>query len=228
MQVSRRGGVSLNRATSKAAAFWFAAIATVGAFYWLCLRFLFPGYFAPLSAFHVDFYDYAAIAVNPIGTLITRYPRPVSCLAMKVLAWPGFRAMLSGIVLLALANLLLTVALARQIFELRSLRVLAPFAFYILILFAHPQFYIEHRHDLPAEVSYLFFALSLLAWVAFVSGSGARAQPLQRVLLVAALACAALFVFAKETYFISALCVVAGLALSNRSRWRIHACFLAF
>jgi len=222
---------SLNRQTGSIHArslfVWLTPVAIVAAAYWFCLRWLFPGYFAPFSAFHVDFYDYAAAGLQPFRVLITRYPRPVSYVVMKCLAFPGFTALLFWGIFIALANILLTFAIACRAFRLDAWRALAPFALFVLLLFAHPQFYIEHRHDLPAEVSYLFLALTLLAWISFVRGRRAFSLLRNTVLVTTALFCLVLFAFAKETYFVSALCLIVGLALANRADRRIHSAFLA-
>ncbi len=130
-------------------------------------------------------------------------------------------SLLSGGVAIALINILLTLALVRRMLQLYTPWLLASYAVYAFLLFAHPHFYIEHRHDLPAAISWFFLALSLLAWTSWV-----------RTRRVAMLACAVLaavlFAFAKETYFISALILVLGMAVVNPSARRRHLAFLAF
>jgi hypothetical protein len=209
----------------KSTAFWLAAAVSTLFIYWLCLVWLHPKYFAPLSAFHVDFYDYASAGDKSFRVLLQRYPRPVSFLAMKLLSYQGLLGLMAGGIAIALLNVLLTLAIVRKAFGLYWWWLLGAFATYAFLLFAHPEFYTEHRHDLPAQVSYLFFAISILAWIHWVSHGSRLSRP---ILLVTAVLSAALFVFAKETYFLAALCVVAGLALANRrDRWR-HAGFLVF
>ena len=193
--------------------------------YWLCLRFLFPAYFDPLSPFHVDFYDYVAAGEIAPLRLLVQFPRPISYIGMHFLAYGGLIGLLSGGIAVALFNVLLTLALVRRVVRLETPWLLVSFAVYTVLLFAQPDFYVEHRHDLPAELSYLFLLLSLLAWTWWLEHRHGMAGAL---LLSASAFSAFLFAFAKETYFVSALCLLAGLALVDRSnRWR-HAGFAAF
>jgi hypothetical protein len=197
---------------------WFAVAAIIFVAYWLCLRYLFPGYYAPVSAFHGDFYEYASLRDKTL-TQILRYPRPAAYFAMKVLGLGGLTwVMVNGIVV-ALVNIWLTVFLARQMSCCSWIALPLATALYSLVLFAHPDFYFEHRHDLPAEVSYFLAVVSLICWNKFLRRRGIR-------LLCAALAAAALFVFAKETYFVSFLCLVFGIALTDHKNWKWHAGYL--
>jgi hypothetical protein len=207
------------------AMFWAAAVGIVLAGYWLCLKFLFPGYFAPLSAFHVDFYDYAASAVHPYSILLTRYSRPASFAVAKFLADAGFPTLLAGEIVIALLSVLLTLAFAQRTLGLYSNRVLAPFAIYVVVLFGHPEFYAVHRHDLAAESAYLFLLLGLLAWLAFVDARRTLGPARRVILAIGAVSCTAMSAFSKETYFVAALCLLAGLAFSGRQNRRSHAAF---
>jgi hypothetical protein len=203
--------------------FWLsAAVLTVSA-YWLCLRFLFPGFFAPIAPFHVDFYLYAGTAAKNYLALALQYPRPVAYLGLKLLASGGLTDLMAGGIAIVLINTLLTLLLVIRIFRSYSFWMLVPYAVYLLLLFSHPQFYIEHRHDLPLAVSWFFLNISLLAWLAAAEGPKIRPIP-----LVTAMASAALFAFAKETYFVSALCIVMGLAIAYRDQRRRHLGFLVF
>jgi hypothetical protein len=204
--------------------FWAAAVALTLAIYWICLRFLHPAYFAPLSPFHADFYDYSSVGATFLG-VIRGYPRPVTFLGLKILGAGGLTALMASGVAIALIGVLLTLALARRMLQLDSPWLLASYAVYAFLLFAHPQFYIEHRHDLPAELSWLFLAISLLAWMSWVQSSKAAGS---FAWLAAALLFAVLFAFAKEAYFVSALILVFGMAIVNRSERRQHLAFLAF
>ncbi|MDR3703164.1 MAG: hypothetical protein P4L56_26195 [Candidatus Sulfopaludibacter sp.] len=144
---------------------------------------------------------------------------------MHILTYGGLMGLLSGGIVIALFNVLLTLALVRRVVRLYTPLLVASFAVYTVLLFAQPDFYVEHRHDLPAELSYLFLLLSLLAWTWWLEHRHGIAGAL---LLSASALSAVLFAFAKETYFVSALCLVAGLALVDGSnRWR-HACFAGF
>ena len=193
---------------------WFAVAAIIFLAYWLCLRYLFPGYYAPVSAFHVDFYEYASLRDKTL-TQILRYPRPAAYFAMKVLGLGGLTwVMVNGIVV-ALVNIWLTIVLVKQISGGSLIALPLVTALYSVVLFAHPDFYFEHRHDLPAEVSYFLAVVSLICWNGFLER--------RRIgLLCGAIAGALLFVFAKETYFVSFLCVALGIALADRKNWKWH------
>jgi hypothetical protein len=191
------------------------------AVYWICLRFLYPAYFAPLSPFHVDFYDSAAMRERSFLEVIRAYPRPVSFLGLKILASGGLTSLMGGGVAVALINVPLTLAIVRRMLRLYSPWLLASYAVYAFLLFAHPQFYIEHRHDLPAQICWFFLAVSLLAWMSWVENR-------KPAMLAAALLCAVLFAFSKETYFISAPILVLGMAIVNRPERRKHLAFMAF
>ncbi len=90
-----------------------------------------------------------------------------------------------------------------------------------LLVCSHPQFYFDHRHDLPAQASLLFLLLAFWAWVTWVGARRGR-------WLAAAAACVLLFAFAKETYFISAAIAWFALAVADRRNRKAHALFLAF
>jgi len=195
---------------------WFAIAVTIFAVYWLCLRYLFPGYYAPVSAFDGDFYDYASLRDKTIIQIL-RFPRPAAYYAMKVLGLGGLKWEMADGIAMALVNIWLTVFLVRRISgsSLSTLPLAA--ALYSVLLFAHPDFYFEHRHDLPAQASYLFAIVSLLCWRALRTQRG---NVLRIGLLCLAVASVVLFVFSKETYFVSILCLALGFTLIDRKNWR--------
>jgi hypothetical protein len=211
----------LEQDVPRTALFWLACAALTLAIYWICLRFLYPGYFAPLSPFHVDFYDYTAVRERGFFEVLRFYPRPVSYLGMKVLASGGLTSLMAGGVAVALIDIMLTLAVARRMLQLDSPWLLASHALYAFLLFAHPQFYIEHRHDLPAELSWFFLAFSLLAWMSWVENR-------KPAMLALAVLCAVLFAFAKETYFVSAPILVFAMAIVSRPERRRHLAFATF
>jgi hypothetical protein len=213
------GGV---RAASFGGWFWLALVGLSLGVYGICLRLLFPGYFAPLSPFHIDFYEYVGAAEKSFALLAAHYPRPVSYMAMKVLGADGLRGFMAGAIALAIVNLLLTVALATRLLRCRSRWTFGMAAVYFVLLFAHPEFYFEHRHDFPLEVSAFFLLLALLAWTSWVNKISRPAWQ-----LAAAILCAGLFAFAKETYFLSAACLLLGLAIADGAQRKQHLGFLA-
>ena len=210
--------------------FWMLAAAITLLVYWACLRFLQPGYFSPDSVFHIDFYDYAGMRMKSAIRLLLKYPRPVAFLSMKALGYGGLYGTMMGSAALALLNLLLTVFYVRRRFALHSPWLLLALGFYLLLNIAHPQFYMEHRHDQPAQVSYFFLMLSLIAWTAWLDmrdGERRRLAASTFALLVAA-GSAVAFAFSKETYFLAALCLLAGLAFSEPTRRFLHFSFAGF
>ena len=196
--------------TDNGKAFWVGTIVFFLVFYWVCLRFLQPGYFSPLSPYHIDFYDYAGMVMQPASLVVTRYPRPVAFLGMKLFGFGGLDGFMAGAIGVAIANFLLTIAYVRRLFRLNSLWVLAPVAVYLLLNVAHPDFYFEHRHDFPAQVSYFFLMVSLLGWQSWIAHR-------RLGVLVLTLVSAVGFAFSKETYFLSALLLVGALAVVDRS-----------
>jgi hypothetical protein len=143
---------------------------------------------------------------------------------MKVLGQGGLTAVMANGIAVALVNIWLTIFLVRRITGIATATLPLAAAFYSVLLFAHPDFYFEHRHDLPAEVSYFFVILSLICWTGFLQSRGKAARA---VLLTGAIAGAFLFVFAKETYFVSMLLVVVAIAIADRKNWKWHGGYLA-
>jgi hypothetical protein len=215
---------SLTRSSGRlqSTVFWMVVACATVFLYWFCLRFVQPGYFAPLSPYHIDFYDYAGMRIKAASDLLLRYPRPVAFLAMKLLGYGGLAGSMAGAIAIALLNLLLTVLFVRRQFGLYSPWLLPAVLFYLLLNIAHPEFYAEHRHDLPAQVSYLFLFLGLLAWQSWVQRGGGRSQLLLAIPAIIA------FAFAKETYFASAICLLAAMAVTDRSNRSRHAWFIGF
>jgi hypothetical protein len=165
--------------------------------YFLCLQFVFPGYFHPLYPHHDDFYFPPGLS-NDGHSLVEKlqWPRPLGFLAMQVLGKLGLKGYLSVLVLLTLANAALTMALARRIFgqPISWFMALA----YCVLLFAHPDFYVDYLHDAFGTLSYFYLILAMHAWYSYRETSDGR-WPMICAILVLAIG------FTKETYFVSAL-----------------------
>ena len=226
-----RPGPRTNAGLAGPNTFWYLATALALATYWICLRFLFPGYFAPLSPFHIDFYTYVGASYRGFVQLLLQYPRPAAYEAMKVLGAWGLNGLMAAGILIALTNVVLTIRLFGRVTGTSPRIIPVSVIAYLVLIFAHPDFYFEHRHDLPAELSYLFLILSLLAWIAWARGPSipgriwaARAR--RASLMSAAVFFAVLFVFAKETYFVSAVLLALALALADRPRRKRHLAFV--
>jgi hypothetical protein len=197
---------------------WIAIGALILAAYWFCLRYWFPGYYSPVSAFDSDFYDYASLRDKTL-TEILRFPRPAAYYAMKVLGLGGLTWVMVDGIAVALANIWLTIFLVRQVSRCSLIALPLAAALYSFLIFAHPDFYFEHRHDLPAEVSYLFAMVSLICWNRYL-------QKRKLWLVLAAAMAAVLFVFSKETYFLSILCIPLGIAITDRPNWKRHGAYI--
>ena len=177
----------------------------VAAAYCLCLRFALPGYFGPLAPFHGDFYDYTGMAGVPWPQAI-RYPRPVTFTLFKIIGGWGVRGSMAIGVAVALLDVFLVLLYATRITTVNRRMPWVGAVLYCALIFTHPQFYIEHRHDMPAMFSLLFGMLALHCWLSWLKHSSAIA------LLLCPL-CIFGFAFSKEAFFVSAFALAAPLLM---------------
>jgi hypothetical protein len=165
--------------------------------YFFCLQFIFPGYFHPLYPHHDDFYFPPGLSYDG-HSLVEKlqWPRPLGFLAMEVLGKLGLKGYLFVLVLVTLANAALTMSLARRIFgqPISWFMALA----YCILLFAHPDFYVDYLHDAFGTLSYFYLILAMYAWYSYRETNQAR-WPVICAMLILAIG------FTKETYFVSAL-----------------------
>jgi len=165
--------------------------------YFFCLQFVFPGYFHPLYPHHDDFYFPPGLSCDGHSLLEKlQWPRPLGFLAMEFLGKLGLKGYLAVLVLVTLANAALTMALARRIFE-QPISWFPALA-YCVLLFAHPDFYVDYLHDAFGTLSYFYLILAMHAWYSYRETSDRR-WPVICASLILAIA------FTKETYFVSAL-----------------------
>jgi len=166
--------------------------------YFFCLQFVFPGYFHPLYPHHDDFYFPPGLSYDghTIGEKL-QWPRPLGFLVTEVLGKLGLKGYLFVLVVITLVNAALTMALARRIFG--QAISWPPALAYCVLLFAHPDFYVDYLHDAFGTLSYFYLILAMHAWYSYRETSGRR-WPVICAILVLAIA------FTKETYFVSALC----------------------
>ncbi|HVP47579.1 MAG TPA: hypothetical protein VMT32_13380, partial [Bryobacteraceae bacterium] len=163
--------------------------------YFLCLQFVFPGYFHPLVPHHDDFYFPPGLTYD--GHSIAeklQWPRPLGFLAMEVLGILGLEGYLLVLVLITLANAALTMALAQRIFGQPVSWFVA--LVYCILLFAHPDFYVDYLHDAFGTLSYFYLILAMNAWYRYREKSDWRWVVACALLLL-------LIGFTKETYFVS-------------------------
>ncbi len=178
--------------------------------YVLALRWLFPGYYRPLVPFHADFYDYTGTAFAPLSSVL-HLPRIASALAMYALGHLGLRGLMAGGIAIALGSVTLTIWLVERLLRPPLVSLFCVACCYLLLLFAHPDFYFEHRHDVPAEISYLALILALHAGLWWLR-TGKRFA-----LAASGLSCL-VFALSKETFFLSAFCLALLLCVREREQ----------
>jgi tetratricopeptide (TPR) repeat protein len=174
--------------------------------YWACLRYAFPGYFAPLVPHHPDLYA-------PVGLLerswleVLTYPRP---LAFLILRFDGMFGLQGSILIPILATLILAIAVAVYVSKWSQSQPGWPaVACYFVIVFAHPEFYFEHRHDIPVSLTCIMLLAATDCWRNWVLSR----QPRQ---LVLALFLIVLLGTTKETYFASVAVLFLGMAIVEK------------
>jgi hypothetical protein len=178
-----------------------ASAAIAFAAYVVSLALLFPGYVRPLAPHHSDLYIPAGLVAEPWVKMLP-YPRPIAFVLLKLIGYFGVEGSIAVIIALVIAAVPLTVLLVERLTG-RAPSLLA-IAVYSLLLFAHPEFYFQHRHDALAAISYVIMLAAVLLWV----GEKYRIA----FVLLAALA------LTKETYMASALILLAGAARLTHRR----------
>ena len=147
----------------------------------------------------------AGLQMRPIAEIFT-YPRPASFLFWLSFGWMGVHAsILIGILMIG-AGLLCTVWLV-QAWTKRTASPLA-IACYIVILFAQPQFYFQHRQDLSSSQSFITCLLAVEFWRRWVTDRKGWHY-------FAFAGCLAVTVLTKETYIGSLAILVCGVAFTS-------------
>ena len=176
------------------------AVAIVVLAYLLCLQFAFPGYIHPLTPHHNDFYFPPGLSYDGHSLLEKlAWPRPLGFLAFQFLGKFGLHGYLFILVCIALANAALMIALVRRILARRVYWMAA--LVYCALLFAHPDFYMDYLHDAFATLSLFYLLLAMHAWYEYRQTGRDRYVICCGVLML-------LLAFTKETYFLSALCLL--------------------
>jgi hypothetical protein len=193
-----------DRAARGVLAFLFAA-----AIYWLCLRFLFPGYFAPLTPNHSDLYTPVGFLERSFSEILT-YPRPLTYVVLRTSGLLGVQGSILVVVLAAIVAVLLastmTVRWARA--RMSGLGL----ACYLILVFAHPEFYFEHRHDSPGIFSCALVILAAEFWRRWLIENRWRQ-------LGGCFALTLALGLVKETYFPSLLILLVTLVVAE-PQWR--------
>jgi len=171
--------------------------AIAAAAYWACLQFVYPGYFHPLYPHHDDFYFPPGLSFDGHSLWEKlQWPRPLGFLVMEALGKFGLKGYLSVLVVITIANAALTIALARRIFGKPISWFLA--LAYCVLLFAHPDFYMNYLHDAFGTLSYFYLILAMHAWYSYRESGSPR-------YIVGCVILMLLVASTKETYFVSAL-----------------------
>lgn len=187
--------------------------AIAAAAYWACLQFVYPGYFHPLYPHHDDFYFPPGLSFDGHSLWEKlQWPRPLGFLMMQALGKFGLHGYLAVLVVVTIANAALTIALARRIFG-QSISWFVALA-YCVLLFSHPDFYVNYLHDAFGTLSYFYLILAMHAWYGFRETGNSRYVAACMILML-------LLAFIKETYFVSALVFwLAQAFLADRSKKR--------
>ncbi len=176
--------------------------------YFLCLQFVFPGYFQPLTPHHNDFYFPPGLSYDGHSVLEKlTWPRPLGFLALQLLGKLGLHGYLFVIAAIAVANAGLMILLVGRILG-RRVSMLASLT-YCILLFAHSEFYMDYLHDAMATLSCCYLLLALLAWMEFRDSGRKR-------FAAAALCLMFLLALTKETYFITAVCLWAVMSFLSK------------
>jgi len=167
--------------------------------YLLCLQFAFPGYIHPLTPHHNDLYFPPGLSFDGHSLLEKlAWPRPLGFIAFQMLGKLGLHGYLFVVGCIALANAVLTMALAGRILGRPVYWVAA--LVYCVLLFAHPDFYVDYLHDGFATLGLFYLLLALHAWRKYLDTNRRRYVVACGILML-------LLAFTKETYFVSALCL---------------------
>ena len=131
----------------------------------LVLRFVFPGYYDPLSPNHEDFYIPVAFAFAPnngygYGDLMN-WTRPLFMMFYKASGYAGFEGAVAFVISLVIANCALTALLIKRLlnFSFNGFFILT-FGIYCFLLFSMPYFYIFYTEDPGSHLSYFFLILA--------------------------------------------------------------------
>lgn len=169
----------------------------------IVLRFIFPGYYSPVTPQHSDFYIPAAFANAPgeyySFKALLSWPRPIYLIVAKIFGYMGIQGGIACIIVLVTINCAFTFLLAKKILEIPlSLFLIALFALYSYLLFSHPFFYTFYSQDLGAQLSYFFLLTGTYCYHSLYRRSLLFAN-------IALLCCSFLAFLSKETYGLTAL-----------------------
>jgi hypothetical protein len=144
----------------------FAALFIIGVIiHALVLKFIFPGYYDPLSPNHEDFYIPVAFAHAPgnyysFGALMN-WTRPVFMMFYKAIGYAGSEGAVGFVIALVIANSALTALLIKRVLNISSSNFfILTFCSYCFLLFSMPYFYIFYTEDPGSHLSFFFLLLA--------------------------------------------------------------------
>lgn len=175
--------------------------------YVFALVFCYPRYFDPFVPHHPDMYLAVGYHNYSLTHILSNFPRPVYSVLFRALGDLGISGSIATIVLLVLSSAVLAAVTFTRAAG-TSVR-LGTFLLYAFLLFAHPQFYAEHRHDFPSILALLFSLFALQFYLQYVDLDRNWAF----LATAAALTAAAL---SKETYVIAALLLLLAIAITRK------------
>ena len=184
------------------------AVAVVA--YFLTLVLIFPGYVAPLAAFHADLYRAAEMAAErlTINDTLTM-ARPVSALIGLLAGYTGYE----GSRICSIAFTIFALALSLTLFERSVLRTTIPLWVSFLTLFlavSAPTFYFNAGYD-PGSQAMVFGLIGIATWEL-------RCRDLRGILLIALFF--VLSALSKESFLPVVLLYAFFLAIQQNPRRR--------
>jgi hypothetical protein len=165
------------------------------------LRFIFPGFYKPLSIQHEDHYIPTAFAhaLVPGYHDLMNWPRPVFMIFYKLIGHAGTSGAIGFVIGLAFINCVMSALLIKGILGLPfNGSFLFFYIIYCYLLFATPYFYILYTQDTGSYLSYFFLILGAILF--YQNRNSAPVLPAGLLLI-----CCILAFLSKETYQLLAL-----------------------
>jgi hypothetical protein len=196
---AQQEGVAIERRTplripvvARPFVFWLAAAAVCC----LALRFVFPGYFDPLSPFHIDNYISAGMHAEGQGLAryILHYPRPVAYMLLDICGRLGPRGQFVPLYALTWLNATLVVLYLERVTNSRV--TFLGFLLFAALAYSNPEFYWNLKDDPFATFSLAFLLSMFHAWESYCESGN-------KLYLAAMVALAVVFSLTKESYFIA-------------------------
>jgi len=161
--------------------------------YYLSLKFVYPGYFEPLTPHHEDFYwFYSGSPLINFGDLY-KTARPVFFLLANFVSMLGLKLGIVFMIILTLINIILTILCVRAISGKISYLMTA---IYSTMVFMSPYFYFNYTYMITDTYAYFFLLLIIYFWYKYKNDLN-----IPKILLIS------LFIFlcffSKESFFVT-------------------------